>query len=340
MSATRQRSRASLLCVAVLLPLFAASVAHAGQTICVFDPAGKAGDYYGMLNDFSVDATAWGADIKLKVYLDQETATRDYDAGRCDGVVVTGARLQRFNLFPATIEAMGAVGSYELLQSMLDSLAKYPSAAKHMKKGGHETIGIIPLGAVYLFLRDRSNDTVAELAGKRIATMTYDKASPVMVKQLGAVLVPADLATFGPKFNNGDVDACYVSATGYRPFELHRGIGKKGGILQLPLAQGTLQVMIHTDRFPATMGTEGRKWFAARFPKALEVVKRAEADIPATTWIPVAEADLPGFDELFLQGRLQLRDKHKIYDAKMLSALRKVRCSKAPGRAECAAKRE
>ena len=88
-------------------------------------------------------------------------------------------------------------------------------------QGGHETAGIVPLGAVYLFVGDRSIDTVSE-AGKRIAISDYDKPSLVMVDRVGAIMVPADLGSLGPKFNNGDVDACYVSAPGYAPFELWR----------------------------------------------------------------------------------------------------------------------
>ena len=39
-----------------------------------------------------------------------------------------------------------------------------------------------------------------------------------------AIMVPADLGSFGPQFNNGNVDACYMSALAYQPFELWRGI--------------------------------------------------------------------------------------------------------------------
>ena len=37
--------------------------------------------------------------------------------------------------------------------------------------------------------------------------MDYDKPSVVMVEKIGAIMVPADLGSIGPKFNNGDVDA-------------------------------------------------------------------------------------------------------------------------------------
>lgn len=314
------------------------------RTICVYDPAGKAGDYYGILTDLSAAAATFDeaarVEIVLKAYLDEETATRDYEAKKCDGVVATGVRLQRFNRFPTTVEAMGAIESYDVLKEMIDSLAKYESAARLMKNGEHDTVGIIPIGAVYLFVRDKRVRSVGALAGKRIATMTYDKASPVMVRRVGAIIVPADLSSIGPKFNNGDVDACYVSAPAYRPFELQRGLGEKGGILRLPLAQATLQVLVRASRFPAGFPAKARTWFAGQFDKAIDIVERAEKDIDPKYWVPIAKGDIPGFDDMFLKVRLSLRDDVKAYDGSMLTALRRIRCRREPARAECAEKLE
>ena len=284
-------SSARSLCMtaAALTGLMASTPALAEtRSLCVFDPGGKSGDYYALLEEFSIEASGWGVDISLKAYTDEETAAKDYEAGQCDGVAATGVRLQRFNRFPSTVEAIGALPDYALLQSMVNTLANYESAAKRLRSGDHETIGILPVGAVYLFVHDRSIDTVGELAGKRIATMDYDKASPVMVDRVGAIIVAADLGSIGPKFNNGDVDACYVSAPAFRPFELWRGLdATNGGVLRAPLAQATLQVMIRTDRFPADFPSKARKDLAGRFDKALEVVTKAEADIPAKYWIDI-----------------------------------------------------
>jgi len=308
-------------------------------TICVYDPAGKSGDYYRILSDFALEASGWGASVDLKAYTDEETAAKDYEAGQCDGVVATGVRLQRFNRFPSTIEGIGALPSYDLLKQTIDSLAKYESAAKRLSKDGHETIGFIPVGAVYLLVRDRKVDTVGELAGKRIATMDYDKASVAMVDRVGAIMVPADLGSIGPKFNNGDVDACYVSAPAYQPFELWRGLGETGGILRLPLAQATLQVMIRKSAFPDGFGAKARKDLAGRFNSALSIVQKAEKEIPAKYWVDMPAGSGPEFDELFQNVRIQLRDSGA-YDGQMLTAMRKIRCGQDPARPECAEKKE
>jgi hypothetical protein len=235
----------SLLVVAATLFMSSASA----QTVCVFDPAGKAGDYYRLLDQYSLEASSWGVSLEIKVYTDEETAVKDYEAKQCDAVVATGARLQRFNSFPTTIEAIGALPTYPLLKSMVKTLTTSSGAAKMMTRSGNTTIGIIPIGAVYLLVRDRNIDTVAELAGKKIATLDYDTASVVMVEKIGSIMVPADLGSIGPKFNNGDVDACYVSAPAYAPFELSKGLGSTGGIVKLPLVQATLQVLAYDDVF-------------------------------------------------------------------------------------------
>ena len=130
------------------------------RTLCTYDPAGKSGDYYKLLDAFTLEAAGWGADIEIKAYTDEETAAKDYEAGACDGVVATGTRLQRFNRFPSTIEAVGALPTYDHLHQMIAAFAAYESVAKRMTSGEHETVGILPAGAVYLFVRDKNINTV------------------------------------------------------------------------------------------------------------------------------------------------------------------------------------
>lgn len=304
--------------------------------ICTYDPAGRSGDYFKMLQDLALEAKAWGADVEIRPYTDEETASKDFEAGRCDGVVATGVRLQRFNRFPSTLEAIGALPTYDHLRYMVDALARYGN--KGLVSGDYETVGFIPVGAAYLFVRDRNVDTVAELAGKRIATMDYDRAAPVMVQRVGAIMVPADLGSIGPKFNNGDVDACYVSAPAYAPFELHRGLGKNGGIIRLPLAQATLQVLVKRSKFPEGFGDKARKYLAGRFDDALRIVKTAEAGIPSHYWVDVGSVEQ--FDELFQGVRVALRDQHQAYDGIMLKVMRNHRCERDATRPECAEQKE
>lgn len=316
--------------------LFAANSAAAeSRTICVYDPAGKSGDYYRILEEWTLEASGWGDQIAIRAYTDEETAAKDYEAGQCDGVVATGVRLQRFNRFPTTIEAIGALPDYQHLNQLVNTFVKYPSAAKYLRKGEHETVGIIPVGKVYLFLRDRNIDTVAELAGKRIATLDYDEPSKVMVERVGAIMVPADLGSLGPKFNNGDVDVCYATAPVYQPFELHRGIGTNGGVVKFPIAQATLQVLVRHEKFSPEFGAKSRAWWAGKFGQMQKLIEQSEAGIPASTWIDIPVERHPDFDDMFGLVRTQLKEAGS-YDATMLSTMKRIRCASDASRAECA----
>ena len=336
---SRAALRIASLWVAAAMALPGAAAADS-RSLCVYDPGGRSGDYFSVLDDYAIEASGWGVEIELRPYTDEETATKDYEAGHCDGVVATGVRLQRFNRFPSTIEAMGAIPSYELLGQMVTTLASSPGAAAKLKTGEHETVGFLPAGAVFLFVRDRSIDTVVELAGKRIATMDYDKAAPTMVDRVGAIMVPADLGSIGSRFNNGDVDACYMSAAGYRPFELWRGLADGGGILRAPLAHATLQVLVRSDRFPADFGARSRSWLASKYEAMVKIVRALEDDIEAKHWIDVPADRRQDWDEMFLNVRVALRDDVGAYDGDMLRVLRQLRCSEDPARAECAEQRE
>ena len=332
------------LILAALLALTAALAparAYADtRTICVYDPAGRSGDYFTLMSKYATQASTWGVDVEIRPYTDEETAAKDYEAGQCDGVAATGVRLQRFNRFSSTLEAIGGLPDYDVLRQMVRTLATSAGAQTKLTNEGNTTVGFIPVGAVYLFVRDRNVDTVPELAGKRIATLAYDKASLFMVDRVGAIVVPADLGSLGPKFNNGDVDACYVSAPGYQPFELHRGLGTAGGILRAPLAQATLQIMIREDRFPEGFVAKSRADLHGRFEAALDLVEAAEAAIPAQYWVDIPSETLVSWHEMFQGVRVALRDEERAYDGSMLSVMKQLRCSADGARAECAENRE
>ena len=224
--------------------------------------------------------------------------------------------------------------SYDLLKQMVQSLSKYESAAKMMRNGDHETVGIIPVGAVYLFVRDRSLDSVQELAGKRIATMDYDKASPFMVKRIGAIVVPADLEVSVPSL----ITAMSMPAT-FRRRPMSRS---RFGVGWSPMAAYSV-CRSHKPHFSSSCApsvslpilARSHAHFASNFDRALGLVKKAEANIPGKYWIDMPADSLPGFEELFLGVRLELRDKIQAYDGRMLNVLRKLRCAKDRTRAEC-----
>ena len=197
------------------------------------------------------------------------------------------------------------------------------------------------MGAAYLFVRDRNIDTVVR-AGRQAHRHHGLRQGQRRSWSTGSApsWCAADLGSIGPKFNNGDVDACYVSAPGYRPFELHRGLGSSGGILKAPLAQATLQIMLRESQFPAGFVENSRQDLLGRFDDALSIIERAEADIPDQFWVDIPDETLASWNDMFQGVRVSLRDQEQAYDGAMLSVMKQLRCSSDPSRSECAESKE
>ena len=308
--------------------------------VCVYDPSGANGSIFQMMKDYQAAALAWGVEVDLKPYTDEKIASEDFKAKQCDGVLMTGTRGRSLNQFSSTLEGMGALPEYGLLKSTLRPLLSKRGAKLLNQKGSTEVAAIFPGGAVYLLVRDRNIDTVEELAGKKIATLDFDKAARVMVRHVKASMSAADVSTFAGMFNNGSVDAAYAPATAYKALELYKGVGSKGGVIRFPLAQMTLQLFVHSDRFPQGFGEKSRSYSMKSYNQALKLVKKAEKDIGDKRWIEISGDDKKRYEQMFQEVRIRLRDEHKVYHKTTLTLMRKVRCKKDGARAECAEKKE
>lgn len=308
------------------------------RTFCVFDPIGDKGPAYQSMLDYKAAALEWGVILDLKAYTNEAVALADFKAGLCDAVGLTGTRIRPFNKFTATIEAVGGIEDYDQMRSLVGMLAS-PKASKYMIEGNYEVAGIIPAGAVFVFVRDKAINSVEAAAGKRLATIDYDTASVKVVKHIGATMVPVSIATFAPRFNNGYVDIAYAPAIAYEPFEMYKGMGDKGGILRFNLAQMNGQLILRRDKFPEGYGQNSRNYASSNFEKAMEHVVTAEKNIPEKYWVELPEAKKVEYKEMLRQVRIELRDEG-IYDARMLKILFKLRCKTNPGHYECIEKLE
>jgi len=308
------------------------------RTFCVFDPIGVKGPAYQGMLDYKAAALAWGAILDLKVHTNEAVALADFKAGHCDAVGLTGTRIRPFNKFTATIEAVGAIDNYEQMRKLVGMLA-HPKASKYMIEGNYEVAGIMPAGAVFVFVRDKAINSVEAAAGKRLATIDYDTASLKVVKHIGATMVPVSIATFAPRFNNGYVDLAYAPAIAYEPFEMYKGMGDKGGILRFNLAQMNGQLILRKDRFPEGFGQNSRDYAYSNFNKALEHIVAAEEGIPKKYWVDLPEEKQVEYKEMLRQVRLELQDEG-VYDKRMLKILFKLRCKTDPSHYECVEKLE
>jgi len=305
------------------------------RKLCVFDPAGKSGDYFQIAADYRSAALEAGVRFELLVYTDEAVASEELAQGRCDAALITGSRARRFNRFTGTIEAIGALPGYEDLRALV-SLLSSKKLTDRLRDGKFETSAVFPAGKLYLLFRDRRDATLQTIAGKRLSTLTYDVVSRTMVQIIGASLVPAEVATFAGMFNNGAVEVCYSPVSAIAALELLKGVGTKGGILRVPLAQITLQLISRSDRaWPEGFSLWSRSYSAKAFDLALKSPERSEARIEARHFIEPSAEQRKEYEAIFLRSRLSLRAQ-QVYDPTMLRLMRRLRCRRDPRRAECA----
>tara|TARA_R110002110_G_scaffold1141_8_gene4739 strand:- start:2161 stop:3171 length:1011 start_codon:yes stop_codon:yes gene_type:complete len=328
------RKSLTALTLAALAPLASAQTVK----MCVFDVIGANGDMYNMVKDFALEMKSHGVDFDLKPYTDEGVAVGDFNAGQCDAVAATDLRTRPFNRFTGSVSAVGALPTYDDLETLLATLAQ-PKATPLMKQDGYEVLGIVPIGAGYLFVNDRSMDTAGELAGKRMATLDYQKDAIHMVNFVKATVVPSDITNFAGKFNNGSVDTAYAPAFAYEALELYKGLGEKGGIVNYPLAQLTVQIIARDDVLDGETAQAARQVAWNMYPQAMNLISKQEEAIPDEKWIRIPEKDIQGYQEMFRQNRIEMRDglngAPDVYHPKMLSLLSKIRCASNPSASEC-----
>lgn len=315
-----------------------ATAAPLTAKMCVFDPLGAKGSLFSTAKDYANNALAWGVKITPKAYVDEKIAMDDFKAGQCEVVLLTGARARAFNSFTATIEAVGAIPNIDVLRTTVKALAG-PKAAKYMRQGKYEVAGIMPAGPIYLFVKDKKIDTVEELSGKRIATLDYDDASIHLVNHVGAALVPSNSANFSGKFNNGSVDVIYAPAVAYAPLELYRGLKDQGGIIRYVLTYMDFQIVINAEKMPKGFGQKSRSHVVKFFDQVNGFAEQEMKAIDDKYWIDLPKTSVDKYNQMLQKVRITLREKG-IYNGKMLTLLRKLRCRQNPAEAECTARLE
>jgi hypothetical protein len=324
--------------VRLLLMLALCLTANRGQAqqLCVFDILGAQGPVYGRLKEFALKAHNWGAPLQLRVYVDERVAAEDFKAGQCDAVLLTGMRARQFNAFSGSIDSIGGLPDYASLKRLLQTLAQ-PEAATLLSQGNYEVAGILPLGAAYIFIRDRRINSVAKMAGRKIAVLDYDKAQLRMAERIGAQAVASDVTNFAGKFNNGVVDVVAAPGVAYLPLELYKGVGTHGVVLKLPVAQLTFQLLLHKDSFPAGFAQQSRQFLLQDFDSYLAAIKSAEEDI--LFFFPPPDGDAGKYENMMREARISLT-REGIYDRRMMSLMKRVRCREHPANAECSDRQE
>ncbi len=331
-----------LLCPIAALVSFANTQLPDGDLttihMCVWDPIGKAGPAEKIMAEAKIYAYKWGADLQYTTYSDERIAMEEFRLGRCDMVNMLGFRAREFNEFTGSLGAIGAIPSYEHLGIIVKSLSS-PKAAKLMRVGDYEVVGVGPAGAIFMFTRDRSILLPADFAGKRMAVLDDIPESSYLSKKYGITPVSSTIFNSILKFNNGSVDLTAAPAIVYEPFEMHKGLEPDGGIYEEPFLYITMQVIARWDKLPAEFSKKARLKAVEKYPEFVKFLKDPEATIPEKYWIKIPDDLYDYWVEDFRQSRLELADMG-IYDRKTLKLMRKVRCKLDPKSAECAATRK
>ncbi len=310
-------------------------MAQAKQRVCVFDILGSSGDGFSAAKDYALEMQKTGVELELKAYVDEHVAVEDFRTGQCDAVMATALRTRAFNSLSASLDSVGAstivrngkldmAASYEVVRKVIQTFSS-PKAAPLMVQGAYEVGGIVPLGAAYAFVNDRQISNLEAASGKRVAAFDHDKAQAQLIQRVGARPVVADVTNFGTMFNNGNVDVIMAPALAFKPLELQKGLGSKGGVHRFPMTILTYQMIFKRDRFPEGYGQKSREVWLGRYDSVIELTKRADAGIPAKYWMDPSPVDAERYINLMRDGRIDMAERG-FYDKKGLKIIKRVRC--------------
>jgi hypothetical protein len=317
-----------------ILILFSASAfSLQKKTICTWDPVGVNGPVMAFYSDLKPKAISWGLDLEFKAYTDEKVASNDFKAGMCDAAHLSAILSRDYVPFAGSLDAIGGLVSDEGLNKILATLAS-PKAGKLMSNGNYEIVASFPVGSMYMFVSDKSIDTVADLSGKKISVLNGDPQALTLARLAGASPVSTSLATFSGQFNNGNIDILLMPALAYNTFELYHGLGNNGGIIDYRLFYGMLQTVIKKENFSPDFGVKMREYMVTRLKQIHKMVKDAENEIPSKYWIKTDDKSKTDLDNISREVRLALKSD-ETFDPKALRLLWKIRCAQDPSRAEC-----
>ena len=317
--------------------VFLPQIAQAKQSVCVFDLLGKAGESFKLMEEWALVSKTWGGDVQLIAYQSEDKADQDFKTGKCDAVAMTTMRSREYNKFGGSIDALGGVPSNAIAQKAITfALDKRNAKRLVSTKNGikYELAAISQIGIAYIFVRDRSINTLEKGVGKKFAYLDYDIAQKMAVERVGAVGVPSDISNFAKKFNSGEVDIIAAPAYAFKPLEIYKGLGTKGAMFTYPVVNITADLIIRQDKFPENFGMQSRAWSLKQLPKTMKNIARMEAEIPAKYKLDVSVEDKLRYQKLLRDGRIELT-KNGVYDATMMSVLKRARCTVDRTNFEC-----
>jgi hypothetical protein len=197
-----------------------------------------------------------------------------------------------------------------------------------------EVAAIAQIGLAYVFVKDKSINTIEKGKGKRFAYLHYDQAQKMIVDRLDLVGVPSEISDFAKKFNNNQVDVIAAPAYAYKPLEISKGLGSNGAMFDFPVINLTGDIIIRPEKFPAGFGLKSRAWATKQLSKNFATISRLEAEIPAKYKQSLSSEDKRRYQQMLRDGRMELT-KLGVYDPVMMGVLKRARCTVERTNFEC-----
>lgn len=303
------------------------------KVVCTWDPVGNNGPVVAFFSDLIPIAQPWGLDLSFIPYEDENQVAEDLKAGKCDIGIVTAILSRDFVQFAGTLDAIGGITSERKLHKTLAAISS-PKAVELMSDGDYEVVASLPVGSMFAFVQDKKIRGIDGFRGKTLAVLNGDIQTKMFAELSGAIPIKVTLSNFSEHFNNGGLDIVLMPALAYNTFELYKGLGDKGGILDIRLFYGMLQAIAVKSSFSEDFGTKMRRYIVNRMNTISTMINNAEKQIPKKYWIKTDQSTKDELEDFYKNIRLMLKVNDK-FDARALSLLWKVRCHTSPAREEC-----
>ncbi|TMW13405.1 hypothetical protein FGS76_07495 [Alloalcanivorax gelatiniphagus] len=304
------------------------------RKICIWDIAGRAGPVFQAAMDQRALAMEYGVNLEMVPFTNETVMVEELKAGRCDAALMSGFRARLFNNYTGSIDAIGGVPDNQHMRTLLQVLA-HPSQADKMVQGEYVIMGMFSGGGIHIFVNDKRISSLAKAAGKKVAVLDYDQTQAEMVAGIGATPVPSDIVSAPNKFNNGVVDILAAPLVAYELLELYKGMDPKGGIVDYPIAQLSMQLVGRLDKFPNEIAQLIREASFEAYDQVRERVKVEEDRVPKHWWIHIPDDERRVYESMMQDARDVLR-KEGYYNGDMLDLQRRIRCKFDSSRGECA----
>ena len=312
-------------------------------SICFYDMQGSTGEFYSRAKDLGLIARRWNIIADFKVISDENKVAEAFKAEKCDAAVLPTLHAREFNKFMGSVDAVGAIPTYEHMRLLLKTLFD-PKLEPLTISGPYQIVSVFPVGAQYLHIKDRSVENIEQLAGKKVSVINWGTSLGAAMQKVGFTSVGNDIGEFTKAFNANEIDALVAPAMVYWPYELKQGLGEKGGIYSTPVAQMTASLVINRDLLKKKSPDIDNRVAAFRamtsqfqdemLDKIFNTIDKTEKDVPKKYWMILEPQNEKKYEEALRQARIQLT-KEGVYDEKMMKVLKKIRCKIEPNAPEC-----